>query len=158
MKNLTSTTLLFLLFFGLLACSEEEEQTCRVTNVTMTVNGEVQTFQAIGRGISLRQSGYELQLNFYRGSSSPFREQSIAMKLPYKKTGNNIIEQFIYNQYIDNVAFSGDFVEGELQSKVITNTSKCFYATFSGQLNDGNQVVVITDGSISYEYEESFDD
>jgi hypothetical protein len=78
------------------------------------------------------------------------------LHLPYKATGQNIIEQFIYSQYKDNTLFRGDFLEGELQSNVITNTKNCFRMTFSGKLSDANQEVVITEGKISYTYEEPF--
>ena len=160
MKNTTYKTILTFLIVCLFSCSndDDKEQVCLETNVTMNVNGESQSFQAIGRGIDLRENGYELHLNLDRRSNDPFREQGIAIILPYKKIGENIIEQFIYHQYIDGIAFDGDFLDGEFESNVITNTSKCFYATFSGVLNDGNQEVIITNGSLSYEYEEPFDE
>ncbi|MFV0571059.1 MAG: hypothetical protein ACK5M1_01335 [Xanthomarina gelatinilytica] len=159
-KILYNSTLLILILSTLYSCSNDDdnEQQCMETNVTMTVNGESQTFQAIGRGIDLRQNGYELHLNLDRRNTDPFREQGIVIILPYKKTGENIIEQFIYHQYIDNTPFNGDFLDGEFQSNVITNTNKCFYATFSGILNNGNQEVIITEGKLSYEYEKPFDE
>lgn len=159
MKKITFKTILTLLIVSLFSCSNDDnEQVCLETNVTMNVNGESQSFQAIGRGIDLRENGYQLHLNLDRRSNDPFREQGIAIILPYKKKGKNIIEQFIYHQYINGISFDGDFLDGEFESNVITNTSKCFYATFSGVLNDGNQEVIITNGSLSYEYEESFDE
>lgn len=160
MKKITYKTILTLLIVCLFSCSNDDdnEQDCMETNVTMNVNGESQSFQAIGRGIDLRENGYELSLNLDRRSNDPFREQGITIILPYKKNGENIIEQFIYHQYIDGISFDGDFLNGEFESNVITNTSKCFSATFSGVLNDGNQEVIITNGNLSYEYEEPFDD
>lgn len=159
-KIIQETIILNLIIVSLFSCANDDknEQICLETNVTMTVNGESQSFQAIGRGIDLRENGYELQLNLDRRSNDPLREQGIAIILPYKKTGKNIIKQFIYHQYIDRISFDGDFKTGEFESNVITNTNKCFYATFSGTLNDGNQKVIITEGKLSYQYETPFDE
>ena len=157
-KTTISITIALLLLVTFISCSKDnDEPVCLETNITMKINGELQNFQAIGRGIDLRQNDYELSINLDRRSDSPFREQTFYISLPYKKTGINIFEKIIYHQYINNTLFEGDFVNGELQSKVITNTNKCFYATFSGKLNDGNQEVNITEGSISYQYESPFD-
>jgi hypothetical protein len=134
----------------------DENASCQETKITMLVNGESQSFHAYGRGIDIRSDGYELSLNFGREEQNPYQEQSIVLHLPYKATGQNIIEQFIYSQYKDNTLFRGDFLEGELQSNVITNTKNCFRMTFSGKLSDANQEVVITEGKISYTYEEPF--
>ena len=130
---------------------------CQPTNISMVVNGKPQTFQALGYGIDLRSEGYVLHLNGDRRSSDPLREQGIAIILPYKKTGENVIEKFIYHQYIDNIAFDGDFTDEEFKCNVMINRNSCFFATFSGKLNNGNQEVIITDGIISYQYNEPFD-
>ncbi len=160
MKNLLSIKVVFIfLVLFLYSCSKDDEPTvCLPTAVNLTINGEKQSFQAIGRGIDLRQNGYELHLNLGRYSLEPYREQTIYIQLPYKKTGKNSIEVFQYHQYINQISFSGDFLNGDFESNVITNTSTCFYATFSGTLSDGNQQIVITEGSLSYKYEESFDE
>lgn len=140
------------------ACSNDDtSQKCYVTEVTMTVNGEHQSFQALGRGIDLRSWGYELGIWLDRRSFTPLREQSISIKLPYKRLGKNIIQSFVYNQYVDNVPFIGDFLLGDFESQVFSNNSKCFYATFSGKFSDGNQEIEITNGVLKYTYEESFD-
>ena len=159
MKNFLSITLLCIfLSVNFYSCSDDDKEiVCSQTNVTITINDEVKNFQAIGRGIDLRANGYELQINLYRSESDPFIEESISIKLPYKRTGENIIEQFQYNQYMNGVFFSGDFLNGEFQSNVISNTNKCFSATFSGVLSDDNQEVIITDGQITYQYDEPFD-
>lgn len=153
-------------FFSLLviltfSCNKDDDNhedilNCQPTNISMVVNGKPQTFQALGYGIDLMSEGYVLHLNGDRRSNDPFREQGIAVILPYKKTGKNVIKEFIYHQYIDNVSFDGDFTDGEFQCDVIINRNSCFYATFSGKLNDGNQEVIITDGIISYQYNEPF--
>jgi hypothetical protein len=160
MKHLLlNLSTLFLIAITTSSCSNDDDnQPCYATDVTMTINGEFQSFQAYGRGIDIREGGYELQLNFYRGSNNPFSEQNLTVKLPYKARGENIFEGFLYSQYTNDTPFEGDFLDGELQSQVITNTSTCFYATFSGTLSDGNQEIVITDGELKYEYEDSFDE
>ena len=156
MKKL-SLVLLFVLIISSLSCTKDENPpSCQPTNVTMKINGETFTYQAIGRGISLKSWGYELQLNFYRGTNQPFTESGISLKLPFQATGKNIIQQFEYSQSVEQVYFIGDFTTGALESNVVMNTNNCFYATFSGNLNDGNQEIVITEGVISVEYEEPF--
>lgn len=137
---------------------KDETASCQETEITMKVNGELLTFYAYGRGLDLRADDYELSLNFGRDQQNPVEEQRLNLYLPYKATGENIIEQFQYSQYINKTFFSGDFVNGELQSKVITNTENCFRMTFSGKLSDGTQEVVITEGKISYTYDEPFDE
>lgn len=129
-----------------------------MTRVTMEINGEIQNFQAIGRGIDLRENGLELQLNLDRRSNNPFRQQTVSVILPYRTTGENTITEFYYNQNIDNTEFSGDFTDGSLKSNVLTNNRYCFYATFSGSLSDGIQELVIRDGELSFEYEIPFDE
>ncbi|CAM3610118.1 Lipoprotein [Flavobacterium chungbukense] len=153
--------LFLLLVIVTFSCNKDENReevlNCKPTSISMVVNGKPQTFQALGYGIDLRSEGYELHLNGDRRSNDPFREQGIAVILPYKKTGKNIIQKFLYHQYIDNVSFDGDFIKGEFECDVIINRNSCFYATFSGKLNDGNQEVMITDGIISYQYDDAFD-
>ncbi|AFL79598.1 hypothetical protein Aeqsu_0066 [Aequorivita sublithincola DSM 14238] len=161
-----TTSLIFRIFFISVivlfsSCSEDDSKNdeiaiCQETVVTMIVNGETQTFYAYGRGIGIRSDGYELIINVGRNVQNPLGEQDIAIYLPYKATGKNIIEQFIYSQYKDNIIFRGDFLDGELQSNVLVNTKSCFRMTFSGKLSDGNQEIVITEGKISYMYDESF--
>ncbi len=155
---------LFCLFFVIVSfsCNKDDDNKevildCQPTKITMVVNGETQTFQALGYGIDLTSEGYVLHLNGDRRSNDPFREQGIAIILPYKKTGQNVIKNFFYHQYINNASFDGDFTEGEFQCNVKINRKSCFLATFSGKLNDGKQEVIITDGVISYQYEDAFD-
>jgi len=138
--------------------NQEENLNCKPTSISMVVNGKPHTFQAIGYGIDLRSEGYVLHLNGDKRSNNPLSEQGIAVILPYKKTGKNVIDKFIYHQYVNNVSFDGDFTDGVFQSNVIINRNSCFYATFSGKLNDGKQEIIITDGIISYQYEDPFDD
>ena len=152
--------LVIFLLISIISCSSDDnevEEVCMETNVTMTIDGEIQNFQAVGRGISLRSNGYELSINLDRRSNNPFREQGVAIILPYKKTGENIIEKFIYHQYIENIAFDGDFIDGTLYSSVITNTNKCIHITFHGSLVVDNQEVIIENGDLSYKYEDPFD-
>ena len=145
-----------------LSCSHDKNDnevviSCIPTNVSMVVNGEQQNFQAVGRGINLHQDGYALDINIDRRSLESTNEQGAYIKLPYKLTGSNLIQNFIYHQYINNVSFDGDFVvEGDFQSEVLINRETCFFATFSGTLNNGNQEIVITKGVISYTYEVPF--
>lgn len=161
MKNpLFIKGLLIILLITFNACSSDDDNVpvCYDTNPVITINGQVQAFQAIGRGIDIRPIGYELSINLDRRHNMPYREQSVSIKLPYKQTGENIIEAFNYSQYIDDISFSGDFLDGEFQSNVITNTNECIYATFSGVLSDGNQEITITNGILKYTYQNPFDE
>jgi hypothetical protein len=157
-KKFILNLLFFSLCISLTTCKKDDATpACQETDVTMTINGEKQTFQATGRGIDMMGSGYRLSINLDRRDDNPFRQQTAVIYLPYKKTGKNVIQHFIYSQYINNVPFDGDFTDGEFECDVITNTRFCIYATFSGKLNDGNQEVMITDGKLSYQYETPFD-
>ncbi|MEK8180109.1 hypothetical protein WMW71_07125 [Flavobacterium buctense] len=158
MRNIKLNFLLLLLTVLTLSCSKEDNNdVCLETNVSMVINGELQTFQTTGRGIDLNQDGgYTLRIWLSRGSSNPSLEQSILIVLPYQKRGDNVLDNFMYNQYSIGTTFNGDFSNGTIESKVITNSNTCFYATFSGTFNDGNQEFVITDGKLSYQYETPF--
>lgn len=154
-----SKLFLVILLLTFFSCSKDDDvQKCMETNVVMTINGDEQSFQALGRGISLRPEGYELSLSFYRSTDNPLKEQNIVLILPYKKTGKNIIQHIYYSEYMNGEFFEGDFVNDELQMNVIKNTALCFYATFSGVLMKEGEEIVIENGIISYLYEDSFDD
>ncbi|RZJ50155.1 MAG: hypothetical protein EOO44_16935 [Flavobacterium sp.] len=154
-------------FFSILvitvfSCNKDDDNhkdklDCKPTTISMVVNGKPQTFQALGYGIDLSSKGYVLHLNGDQRSNDPLQERGIAVILPYKKTGKNIIDEFNYHQYINSVSFDGDFTDGIFECNVIINRNSCFYATFSGTLNDGKQEIIITDGIISYQYNDPFD-
>ena len=150
-----------ILSIALLACSNDNNHEvtleCIPTNVSMTVNGDVQTFQAIGRGIDITENGYILSINLDRRNFGSTNEQGVYLELPYKRTGKNLIKNFIYHQYINNVPFDGNFVtDGNFQSEVLINRETCFSATFSGTLKIGAQEIVITKGVLNYTYETPF--
>ena len=85
----------------------------------MVVNGELQTFQAYGRGIDIAENGYILSINIDRRNFGSTNEQGVYLQLPYKRTGKNLIEHFIYHQYVDNVVLDGDFVtDGNFTSEI----------------------------------------
>jgi len=151
----------FLLIITLLfSCNNDdtEETVCSGTHITLTINGEKQYFQAVGRGITLTNNGYVLEINLHRsiGYLTSYSEQ-IYLSLPYKQTGENIIEEFKYLKQAQNEVIQGDFLDYTFNSFVTTNTATCFEASFSGVLNDGVNEVIITDGYIRYKYEDPFD-
>lgn len=123
----------------------------------MIINGEMQTYYVNQYGITLNKNGgYTLNIKMDKESDSYlWGKEGIDITLPYKKIGKNVITNFVYHKYSNN-NINGDFVSGEFQNTVITNKNTCFYATFSGKLTDGNQTVIITDGSISYQYSRPF--
>jgi hypothetical protein len=141
------------------SCSDDDSSSkCQATNISATINGTAFTFQAIGRGLDLRSGGYRLQLNAYSNGFDPVVRQ-FSITLPYKKTGKNVIQKFDYLQY-DNTGSSieGDFVTQQFTSNVKVNKPTCFYTTFSGAFTVNGQTINITNGKLSYEYEESFDE
>lgn len=159
MKKALFRTIFFLFISTIFSCSDDDnEQPCQETNVVMTNDGEVQNFEAVGRGISLRQNGYELTLKFRRSDENPFFEQHINLTLPYKKTGKNIVEHFNYREYADGILFERDLMLENIEINVIKNTDLCFYATFSGTILKDGELNIIEDGILSYSYEESFDE
>jgi hypothetical protein len=142
-----------------LSCSDDENiQKCQETNITVSINGELLTFDAISRGIVLTSKGYELTLGFYRRDEVPLREQNILITLRYKKTGKNIIENLFYTQYQNSIYFEGNIAQEELQSDVTKNTRSCFSTALSGSLNDGTQDIMIESVNFSYLYDEPFDE
>ncbi|MDT0689159.1 hypothetical protein RM549_05145 [Salegentibacter sp. F188] len=161
MKNIG---LLFIIFNGILilnSCSEDDAQPCPQTEViSMQINGQVKQFHIDGNGIDLDRdgSGHTLSLWLSTGVFQPQQDSyAITIKLPYKKTGTNIIEKFNYFRVQNGSSAESDFVEGELQSEVIINTNSCFSATFSGRtIVDGNEIV-ITEGTITHIYNEPFE-
>ena len=160
MRNLKIYLLSFFSCLLLQSCDKDDKvPDCIATNVSMIVNGELQTFQALGRGIDLTNDGYVLSLNLDRRNNEILlREQTFYIQLPYKKTGKNIIKNCDYHQYVNGISLDGDLVNSDFQSDVIINRNTCFYATFSAKLKDGNKEVIITDGKISYTYENPFED
>ena len=161
MKKLSLKIVLFILILlSFISCSNDDsdQEVCLENKAVMKINGENQTFDVDGYGINARENGHVLILNLARRGNNPFREQFIIIRLPFKMTGENIIEQFAYSQNIDNTLFNGNYVNDEFESRVITNTDNCFYATFSGKISDGNQEITITDGLISHEYGTPFDE
>lgn len=135
---------------------EEIQQTCYPTSISMTINGEFIEMDAMGRGITLTQNGYILDLNFGHYKSDPTKEVAISMVLPYQKLGKNLLSNFSFHYYFGNEYFSGNIKHGTVNSEVISNTNKCFYMTFSATLTNNNKTYEIKDGIIKYTYEEPF--
>ncbi len=108
----------------------------------MEINGEVKEFDVNGRGIDLDSdgSGHTLSLWLYTADTQTQEDSyAIIIKLPYKKTGTNIIETFNYLHFQDGSFQDIDFVQEAFQNTVTVNTNSCFSATFSGHtVVDGN--------------------
>ncbi|MCF6133424.1 hypothetical protein [Flavobacterium wongokense] len=138
------------------ACSSSDSQDCQPTSITMKVNGELQTFEPIGRSIDLEGNGHRLQLDFHRGNSDPFSEQAVSLILRYKKTGQNVIEKIIYFHHTAGYSLDAEITQPQIQSNVEINRTTCFYATFSGTFTNGTLAEEITEAKVSYTYEEPF--
>ena len=162
MKKILHLLLVFNCFLILNSCSDDDNiQTCPQTEIaSIEINDELKQFDINGWGIDLDNdgTGHTLSLWLHTGVFQPQQDTyDIIIKLPYKQTGNNIIEEFNYLRVQNGTSSEIDFVEGEFESEVITNTNSCFSATFSGRVTvDGNEII-ITEGIIEHIYDEPFD-
>lgn len=161
MKNLQYFVMLFLGLFLASSCSKDTEpQACPQTeNISMKINGEEKEFEMQGWGIEINKdgTGHTLQLVIASGVFSPSQDSySISMLLPYKKTGENIIEKFKYLRVQNATSAGGDFVPGNLQSTVTVNSSTCISMSFSGSLTIDGDEIIISEGIISHTYPKAF--
>lgn len=156
MRHLKFTITILISFLFLNSCSKEEDSLpCPQTeNISMKINGEEMQFRAMAWGIVQEPT---LELEIAAGVFAPQHNSwSLSLKLPYKKTGNNLIEELLYTRVINSTTVQGYFEPGDLQSQVTVNTKNCISLTFSGRIViDGNEIV-ITDGIINYVYPKAF--
>jgi len=152
-------TLAPLFFFG---CSdddkkqEEVQQICYPTNISMIVNGEFIEMAVMGRGLMLTPNGYILDMNFEYYLAEPNSVIHIRIELPYNKTGKDILNIFKFSTSTESGSSSVDLSNGEFTSEVISNNKNCFYCKFSGTLTKNGKTFEISEGVISYTYEEPF--
>ncbi|WP_417860521.1 hypothetical protein [Winogradskyella sediminis] len=141
--------------------SDDDVASCpQIESATMTINGEIMDFEIFGRGIDLDNdgSGHTLSLYLSSGYYSPQQNTyAVTLKLPYKETGTNIVEEFNYLRVENATSAEGDFVQSQLESHVTVNKNTCFSATFSGSATIGGNDVVITGGEINHVYTDPFD-
>ena len=162
MRNIQFLLTIFTCLFIFNSCSKDDEESkCpEIENISMKINGELKQFQIIGWGIDLNNdgSGHTLSLQIFTGVFNPQQNSyDITLKLPYKKTGSNIIEEFNYFRVQNGTSSTVNFVSGEFQSKVTVNKNTCFSGTFSGHaIIDGNEIV-ITEGILNHVYADPFD-
>ncbi|TXE15124.1 hypothetical protein FUA26_01045 [Seonamhaeicola algicola] len=159
--------ILLLVLIGLIlinSCSSDDDNnnTCPQSEIiSMKINGELKQFEVNGWGIDLDydDSGHTLSLWLFSGKFQPQQDSyAITLKLPYKKTDTNIIEEFNYFRVQKGTSAESDFVvEGKLESNVLVNTNSCFSATFSGNAIVNGNEIVITDGIVKHIYNEPFD-
>lgn len=163
MKKFRNLLIAFVGFTSLNSCSNDDDSNpCpQAEIISMKINGELKQFDINGWGIDLDNdgSGHTLSLWLFTGVLQPQQDSyAITLKLPYKNTGVNIIEEFNYFRVQNGASAESDFVvQGELESSVIINTNSCFSATFSGNAMVNGNEIVITDGIIEHIYDEPFD-
>ena len=79
-----------------MGCSKDDEhQVCREPNITMIVDGELQTFQALGYGIDLEGNGHRLELYFHRYQAEPYLEQGGFITLDLKRRVRILLKKFL---------------------------------------------------------------
>jgi len=161
MRNIRYILIIFVSQFILNSCSDDDGPDCPASeNISMKINGEIKQFVVSGRGIHLDNdnSGHTLSLKISAGVFGPTQDSyAVTLKLPYKKTGVNIIEEFNYFRVQNLSSYEGDFVMGELQSNVTVNKNTCFSATFSGKAIINGNEIIITEGIINHTYADPFD-
>ncbi|MWB96222.1 hypothetical protein GON26_17810 [Flavobacterium sp. GA093] len=161
MKNIKYLLLILTSLFILNSCSNDsDEQNCPENEIaTMKINGEEKQFVVSGWGINLDNdgTGHTLDIQLTVGVFSPQQDSySVTLKMPYKKVGDNIMEEINYLRVEGTTSTEGDFLQSELQSKVTVNKNNCISATFSGTaILEGNEVT-ISDGNLQHIYAEPF--
>lgn len=126
-----------------------------VESISMKVNGVTRTFNPQGRGINLQANGtYKLDLQMYTNDSES-EPGYITLEMRYKKKGTNVIEEF--HCFANPNGMDANLVGPNFQNKVTVNSRKQFTATFSGSMQNGSEVVTITDGYINFIYDDPFD-
>ena len=142
--------------------SDDDAPTCPENEIaSFEINGELKQFQVNGRGIDLDNdgTGHTLSLYLMTGELQPQGDSyQLIIKLPYKQTGTNIIEEFFYDGVENGTSTEIDFVvEGELASDVMVNTNTCFSATFSGSVIVDGTEITIENGILKHVYDDPFD-
>ncbi|WP_121667356.1 hypothetical protein [Mesonia aquimarina] len=156
MRNLIFI-LLSLIIFGCSKDDEDNKYNCEnIESIgDINLNDENYTLETTGRGIDLREDGYEVSLfySYYSESNSI----NISIKFPYKKTGKNVIEKihFSYTQRSDNPEYyTIDLTPENFKSEVFGNTDYCFEGEFSTDIQIGGKNFVFDKAILSYKYEE----
>ncbi len=149
------------LFAVTISCSSDDDNEtaplpCPVFNVSFIQDGEAVEFTQSGFGLSLRQDGYDLELYFgSTDNSNGVTSRNLSISVTYGATGTNVIDELAYSQNSNTGRISTDLVNESFQTEVLINSDTCFSATFSGSIDLGNEQVVITNGIMNVQYEES---
>lgn len=163
MKKFLNLLIVFVSFLILNCCSDSDDsQTCPQTEIaSMEIDNKQKQFDINGWGIDLDNdgTGHTLSLWLMTGVLQPQQDTySIIIKLPFKQTGNNIIEEFNYFSVQNGTSSEINFVDqGELVSNIMVNTNSCFSATFSGSVMLNGNEIFIEDGIVEHIYDEPFD-
>ena len=162
MKNLRNLFILFISIIVLNSCSKEDNPPpCPVReSISIKVSGEFIPFVCSGRDITLNLdgSGHRLTLWFESITPNPQEQPSyyFILKLPYKKDGTNVLEEFYFSRIVNTTYTQGFFDLEALQSDVIVNRNTCFITKFSGTTIIEGTEIAITDGIINLIYDEPF--
>lgn len=140
-----------------ISCSGDDDKAipCPVTETYFSVDGELKTFSNSGTGLDMiwGTNGHELTLDFTETGGG----KHLILKIRYKKTGHNVIDELLMSQYSNGPYMNYNLVNEDFECHVQINRPSCFYATFSGSYIEGGEKKYITNGVISVEYDEPFD-
>lgn len=145
------------------SCSNDDDSpTCTENEIaSIEINNDLKQFQVYGWGIDLDNdgTGHTLGLWLMTGVLQPQQDTyAITIKLPYKQTGRNIIEEFIYFRVQNGTSSEIDVVaRGTFESNVTVNTNSCYSATFSGSVILNGNEITIENGIVEHIYDDPFD-
>ena len=115
MKKHLHLIIIFISLIILNSCSNDDDdsQSCPQTEIaSMEINDESKQFDINGWGIDLDNdgTGHTLSLWLMTGVLQPQQDTyAITIKLPYKQTGNNIIEEINYFRVQNGTSSEIDF-------------------------------------------------
>lgn len=164
MRSVLPILLLCIFSVVIFSCSDDDKsESCRATEISMKVNGELRKYVVAGWEINMTpdsDGGFhqQLGLQFYRDLNGTFSEEYLTLSMRYKRTGHNKIETMTLSRFDDEHTGEYSIVNDDFHDNVRVNRSTCFYATFSGKFIADGEEIVITEGEISEEYEEPFDE
>ena len=121
----------------------------------MKINGLEKQFQIAGIEINYNnsESGQTLIIDLFNGILQPKQDSyAIKFRVPYEKTGSNLIREMRYFRVQSPTSITGNFEQGQLQSNVTMNTNTCLSATFSGSAIFEGKEIVISEGIINHIY------
>jgi len=135
----------------LLSCSNDDNNGVSLdpeTSISMKINGVEYDFQNTGYGIDLVQGGHKLTL-WMMSYDNPYKDIIISLK--FKKKGKNVIDVISYTSYEEQIV---DLQSISLTDEVFVNSQNGFKAEFEAVFQNGEELIIISEGKINVVYDE----